>query len=63
MSCCEKYGIDCRQGRDCPARQELTTDRLEAAIARTQVWVAWTAVGALIMVFWTIVWMFLGVMA
>ena len=63
MSCCKKCGIDCRQGRDCPARQELTTDRLDAAMARIQVWVAWAAAGALCVAFWSIVWSLLEVMA
>lgn len=62
MSCCEKYGIDCREGRDCPMRYELATDRIEAALARIQVWVAWAAAGALIVAFWTIVWCVLGIM-
>ena len=63
MSCCEKYSIDCREGRDCPDRQELATDRIEAALARIQVWVAWAAVGALVVAFWLIVWCILGVAA
>lgn len=25
MNCCEKYG-DCRQGRDCPMRKEVSFD-------------------------------------
>ena len=60
MSCCEKYGIDCRQGRDCPARQEPAIDRIEAALARVQVWVAYGAVGALVVAFWFLVWFILG---
>ena len=60
MSCCEKYGIDCDQGRKCPLRQEPAIDRIEAALARLQAWVAWAGAGALVVAFWCIVWFILG---
>lgn len=57
---CEKYGIQCRDGRECPERQAPAIDRIEAALARVQVWLAYGAVGALVVAFWCLVWFILG---
>jgi hypothetical protein len=47
MNCCDEYG-NCRQGRDCPVRNEMIDQRMEKLEERYISWLPDPALGLLL---------------
>jgi hypothetical protein len=47
MNCCDEYG-NCRQGRDCPVRKQMTDERMKQAEDRLVSWISDPGLGMLL---------------